>query len=161
MINCQNICSHTLSNGRGNDVKEVHLGALFSPIPVHSVTRSPTVFFLLGAQAFTQNLEFVATRQFSPGPRAMCLSSWVASTVGYYNQDQLWIYFLQRTATSHGLLCLLGHCMRHFRFLCPRQKRNSCKRNRRRFSRQDFLEIILPTYSRPQCGQNVSLESYY
>lgn len=125
-----------------------------------SVTRSPGGFFLLETQASTQNLEFVASRLLCPGLGATSLSSWVASTVGHYNQDQLWIYFPQRTATSHGLVCLLGQCMRQLRFLCPRQKRNSCKRNRRMFSRQDFLEIILPTHSRTRCGQNMSLDRY-
>lgn len=73
-----------------------------------SCNSSPRVFFLLDPQVSAQNLEFVDTRLSSPGWVAICLSPWVASTVGYYNQDKLWIYFLQSAATSHGLLCLLG-----------------------------------------------------
>lgn len=122
---------------------------------------SPRVFFLLDPQVSTQNLEFVATRLSSPGWVAICLSPWVASTVGYYNQDQLWIISYKVQPLLMVYSAFLGQCMRQFRFLCPRQKINSCKKNRRRFSRHDFLEVILPTYSRPQYGQNVSLESYY
>lgn len=152
--------SHVFSSGKENYGKEAHLCAFVSPILVHSVSRSPRGIFLLDAQVSIQNLKFVVTRLLSPGLRAICFSSWVASTAVYYNQDQLCIYFWQRTATSDSLLCLFRQWLRQLWFLCPKKKRNSYKINRKIFNRGDLLEIVLLQHRRSTLhGQNFSLKS--
>lgn len=155
MINSQNICSPTLCNGRGKDVKEGHRCSFVSLILVHPVTRPREFFFflILKCPLKTQN-SWPLGCHLQGGQPFVFLLGWLPQLdtiirinygfISYKVQPLLMVYS-----------AFLGQCMRQFRFLCSRQKINSCKRNRRRFSRHDFLEVILPTYSRPQCGQNV------